>query len=131
MITIHIDRGGTFTDCIAFYQGKEYTLKLLSLDPLYPDAPREGIRRLLELIHQRSYPRSELVPTESIGCIRMATTVATNALLERQGERVALIVTSGFKDALKIGNQARPQIFDLTIESLGVLFESVVEVEER
>ncbi|KAJ0410512.1 hypothetical protein ATCC90586_008319 [Pythium insidiosum] len=117
-----IDRGGTFTDVYAemdvldaagrVVEVKPLVIKLLSEDPdNYPDAPREGIRRVLEQM--------------------TGTTVATNALLERQGERTALVTTKGFKDLLYIGNQSRPKIFDLEIRTPDMLYESVVEVEER
>jgi N-methylhydantoinase A/oxoprolinase/acetone carboxylase beta subunit len=83
-------------------------LKLLSEDPAnYPDAPREGIRRVLERVTGLPHPRNSPVPTARIASIRMGTTVATNALLERKGERVALAVTRGFPDLLHIGNQVR------------------------
>ena len=133
-----IDRGGTFTDVYAICpDGKERVTKLLSVDPSnYPDAPREGIRRILEEVFLRFYlldflsyflciswlllqelgikmPASQPVDTSTIEWIRMGTTVATNALLERKGERMALVITSGFRDLLYIGNQARPKIFDL------------------
>eukprot|EP00201_Polytomella_parva_P000196 CAMPEP_0175040020 /NCGR_PEP_ID=MMETSP0052_2-20121109/991_1 /TAXON_ID=51329 ORGANISM="Polytomella parva, Strain SAG 63-3" /NCGR_SAMPLE_ID=MMETSP0052_2 /ASSEMBLY_ACC=CAM_ASM_000194 /LENGTH=125 /DNA_ID=CAMNT_0016302105 /DNA_START=34 /DNA_END=407 /DNA_ORIENTATION=+ len=114
-----IDRGGTFTDVFAEIKRTDGTstfkvLKLLSEDPAnYPDAPREGIRRVLAETTWRSYPRDEPLDTSLIHSIRMGTTVATNALLERQGEPCALLVTKGFKDLLHIGNQARPKIFDL------------------
>ncbi|XP_064641075.1 5-oxoprolinase-like [Lineus longissimus] len=128
-----IDRGGTFTDVWAKCpDGKTRVLKLLSEDPVnYSDAPREGIRRILEQETGRPFPPSDGVDTSSIGWIRMGTTVATNALLERKGEKMALVITKGFKDLLHIGNQARPNIFDLEIITPDVLYEDVVEVEER
>ena len=108
------------------------TLKLLSEDPAnYESAPREGIRRVLEEVTGKKIPRDAPVPTNQIEWIRMGTTVATNALLERQGARTALVTTRGFKDLLAIGNQARPNIFDLAIEKPGALYETVVEVDER
>ena len=127
-----IDRGGTFTD--VFCQeasGKQHVLKLLSVDPSYKDAPTEGIRRVLELATGKPHPRDALVDTSRIASIRMGTTVATNALLERKGDRCALVTTKGFKDLLHIGNQSRPNIFDLEIKCPGVLYEHVVEVDER
>ena len=127
-----IDRGGTFTD--VFCQeasGKQHVLKLLSLDPSYKDAPTEGIRRVLELATGKPHPRDALVDTSRIASIRMGTTVATNALLERKGDRCALVTTKGFKDLLYIGNQSRPNIFDLEIKCPGVLYEHVIEVDER
>jgi 5-oxoprolinase (ATP-hydrolysing) len=107
-------------------------LKLLSEDPAnYESAPREGIRRILEEVTGDAIPRDAPVPTERIEFIRMGTTVATNALLERDGARSALVVTRGFKDLLEIGNQARPDIFDLKIERPSRLYERVLEVDER
>lgn len=112
-IKIAIDRGGTFTDCIGSYKGKEEIVKLLSVDPNnYDDAPLEGIRRLLEKFTGKKIGRKEKLDTSLIGIsaatadlesIRMGTTVATNALLERKGERTALVITKGFKDLLLIG----------------------------
>ncbi|KAJ3462299.1 hypothetical protein MRS44_007085 [Fusarium solani] len=105
--------------------------KLLSVDPKnYKDAPTEGIRRVLEKFRGTSLPREELVDTWDIESIRMGTTIATNALLERQGERAALLTTKGFRDLLVIGNQARPHIFDLTVRKLENLYETVVEIDE-
>lgn len=128
-----IDRGGTFTDVYARCPGgKERVLKLLSEDPSnYQDAPTEGIRRVIEQETGKSIPQNSSIETNNIGWIRMGTTVATNALLERKGERMALAITKGFKDLLYIGNQARPNIFDLEIVCPDVLYEEVVEVQER
>ena len=134
-----IDRGGTFTDVYAEIPsagsegGRTFVaLKLLSEDGKnYSSAPREGIRRVLERVYGRKISRSEKVPTERIDWIRMGTTVGTNALLERTGARTALVTTKGFGDLLAIGNQARPDIFDLAIERPGSLYERVVEVDER
>lgn len=129
-----IDRGGTFTDIYAEIpdQSDCCVMKLLSVDPSnYDDAPIEGIRRILEEYAGEKIPRDAKIPTEKIGWIRMGTTVATNALLERKGERIALCVTQGFKDLLQIGNQARPNIFDLTVSKPSNLYEEVIEVEER
>uniref|UniRef100_A0A3Q2XXN9 5-oxoprolinase, ATP-hydrolysing n=1 Tax=Hippocampus comes TaxID=109280 RepID=A0A3Q2XXN9_HIPCM len=128
-----IDRGGTFTDVFArLPDGRERVLKLLSRDPQnYDDAPTEGIRRVLEEETGRAFPRDQPVDTSRIGWIRMGTTVATNALLERQGERTALLVTKGFKDLLHIGTQARPKLFDLEVSVPEVLYEEVIEVDER
>eukprot|EP00955_Chlamydomonas_euryale_P017456 186650-Chlamydomonas_euryale.AAC.3 len=96
-------------------------LKLLSVDPAnYKDAPREGIRRVLEEATGVPHPRSAPLDTSRIASIRMGTTVATNALLERQGERCALLVTAGFPDLLHIANQSRPNIFDLEVWTHGV-----------
>ncbi|KAH8820974.1 Hydantoinase B/oxoprolinase-domain-containing protein [Xylogone sp. PMI_703] len=107
-------------------------IKLLSEDPSnYEDAPLEGIRRLMSRFLKREIPRGEPLDTSKIESIRMGTTVATNALLERKGEKIALIVTKGFKDCLEIGNQSRPKIFDLAIKKPDVLYECVVEIDER
>eukprot|EP00956_Cyclotella_meneghiniana_P022660 scaffold43116_cov41-Cyclotella_meneghiniana.AAC.1 len=127
-----IDRGGTFTDIHCHLpSGEEIVSKLLSVDPTnYADAPTEGIRRILDQ-YEGNYPRGLPVRTDVIGSIRMGTTVATNALLEREGERTGLVTTRGFGDLLKIGDQTRPNIFDLTCGGLGVLYEDVVEVDER
>ncbi|XP_057214169.1 5-oxoprolinase isoform X1 [Triplophysa rosa] len=128
-----IDRGGTFTDVFArLPDGRERVLKLLSHDPQnYRDAPTEGIRRVLEEESGRSFPRDQPLDSSLIGWIRMGTTVATNALLERQGERTALVVTRGFRDLLHIGTQARPDLFDLEVRMPELLYEEVIEVEER
>lgn len=129
-----IDRGGTFTDIYAEIPGSSdcCVMKLLSVDPSnYDDAPIEGIRRILEEYTGEKIPRSSKIPTEKIEWIRMGTTVATNALLERKGERIALCVTRGFRDLLQIGNQARPKIFDLTVAKPSNLFEEVIEADER
>jgi len=124
-----IDRGGTFTDVYAEVPDpvRPYrTLKLLSEDPRnYDSAPREGIRRILEEVTGKPIPRDVPVPFEDIESIRMGTTVATNALLERKGARMALLVTRGFRDLLQIGNQSRPRIFDLRVEKPDNLYEQV------
>jgi 5-oxoprolinase (ATP-hydrolysing) len=116
-----IDRGGTFTDIVAYSSdGLQRMLKLLSEDPRhYADAALEGIRRVLA--------------TEggTVAFVRMGTTVATNALLERTGERVALVTTRGFGDTLRIGYQARPEIFSRHIRLPSMLYEAVVELDER
>ncbi|RYP02931.1 hypothetical protein DL764_005508 [Monosporascus ibericus] len=132
-IRIAIDRGGTFTDCVGTQEGKDdVVIKLLSEDPAnYEDAPLEGIRRIMSHFLGREAPRGEALDTSCIESIRMGTTVATNALLERKGERIALVVTRGFRDCLAIGNQSRPRIFDLAIRKPDVLYEEVVEVDER
>lgn len=107
-------------------------IKLLSEDPSnYHDAPLEGIRRLLSKFTGKEIPRGEPLDTSRIESIRMGTTVATNALLERKGEKIAMIVTKGFKDCLEIGNQSRPKIFDLAIRKPEVLYQTVVEIDER
>lgn len=107
-------------------------LKLLSEDPgNYPDAPLEGIRRLLEKMTGASLPRGQPLDTLQIEYLRMGTTVATNALLERKGQRCALVTTAGFGDVLQIGNQSRPHIFDLLIAKPEPLYDAVVEIDER
>ncbi|HKW39442.1 MAG TPA: hydantoinase B/oxoprolinase family protein [Burkholderiales bacterium] len=122
-----IDRGGTFTDVIARRpDGGLAALKLLSEDPgRYRDAAVEGIRRLLGL------EPGAAVPGEQIEVVKMGTTVATNALLERRGERTVLFVTRGFRDALRIAYQNRPRLFDRHIVLPEMLYAKVVEVEER
>jgi len=122
-----IDRGGTFTDIVACKpDGSLITHKLLSENPdCYPDAVIQGIREILNLSpHQ-------LIPSELISEVKMGTTVATNALLERKGDRTLLIITKGFKDALRIGYQNRPDIFARQIILPEMLYEQVIEVEER
>lgn len=131
-IRIAIDRGGTFTDCVASLGDETIIIKLLSEDPSnYEDAPLEGIRRIMEHFLKRDIPRKEALETSEIESIRMGTTVATNALLERKGETIAMVVTKGFKDCLVIGNQSRPKIFDLAIRKPDVLYSEVVEIDER
>ncbi|KAK7419348.1 hypothetical protein QQZ08_010881 [Neonectria magnoliae] len=131
-IRIAIDRGGTFTDCVGESNGEEIIIKLLSEDPAnYKDAPLEGIRRIMSHFLGRDIPRGEALDTSQIDSIRMGTTVATNALLERKGDKIVMVVTKGFKDCLTIGNQSRPKIFDLAIRKPDVLYEKVVEVDER
>jgi 5-oxoprolinase (ATP-hydrolysing) len=122
-----IDRGGTFTDLVARRpDGTLTTHKLLSDNPeAYRDAAVQGIRELLGLAP------GQPIPAERIGAVKMGTTVATNALLERKGERTLLVTTRGFRDALRIGYQARPKIFARHIVKPDMLFERVAEVEER
>lgn len=130
--SIAIDRGGTFTDIIYKYDGKEESFKLLSQDPAnYKDANIEGIRRVLEKITGKSIPRGELLDTAPISSIRLGTTVATNALLERKGAKCALVTTRGFQDLLHIGDQSRPDLFALNIVKPGLLHEAVIEADER
>ena len=132
-IQIAIDRGGTFCDVIAKLKGHEdYVFKLLSVDPLnYKDAPTEGIRRVLEHFNKTTISKDCKLKLDQIQSIRMGTTVATNALLERKGAKVLLVTTKGFKDVLVIGNQTRPDIFDLTAKKLGHLYHKVMEIDER
>ncbi len=122
-----IDRGGTFTDIVARSpRGRLTPHKLLSDNPgAYRDAAVQGIRDILEL------PPGSPVPVERISSIKMGTTVATNALLERRGDRTLLVTTRGFRDALAIGNQARPGIFAQEIVKPELLHERVVEIDER
>ena len=122
-----IDRGGTFTDIVARRpDGRLVTHKLLSENPdRYTDAPLQGIRDLLGVAPDQP------LPTEQIAVIKMGTTVATNALLERKGDRTVLLITQGFRDALRIGYQNRPKIFARQIELPEMLYEQVIEVEER
>lgn len=97
----------------------------------YADAPTEGIRRILNMKAAKPIERGQIIPTNCINSIRMGTTVATNALLERKGDNVALLITAGLKDALKIANQSRPNIFDLKIEKPQPVYKTVLEIEER
>ncbi|RZV39536.1 MAG: 5-oxoprolinase, partial [Acidimicrobiales bacterium] len=122
-----IDRGGTFTDVVAIDpHGQIGTQKLLSSNPeQYADAAIEGIRRFLDV--ERGTP----IPSEKIEHVKMGTTVATNALLERKGERTVLAITAGLRDTLEIGYQAREDIFALKIEKQAPLYERVIEIEER
>ncbi|WVQ73617.1 hypothetical protein IAR50_003197 [Cryptococcus sp. DSM 104548] len=159
-VRVAIDRGGTFTDLWAYIpahlyeppvpidllgnadilargraEGVEITYKLLSVDPAnYDDSCSEGIRRLLQIVHKKALPKNAQLDTSVIESVRMGTTVATNALLERKGARFAVVVTKGFRDLLKIGDQTRPDLFDLSISGKAdVLYrpEDVVEAEER
>jgi 5-oxoprolinase (ATP-hydrolysing) len=121
-----VDRGGTFTDVIGRDpRGRLHPMKLLSESPAYADAAVEAIRRLLALASD------EAIPAGAIGAVKMGTTVATNALLERRGERTLLVTTRGFRDALEIGYQARPRIFARNIIKPEQLYSSVVEIDER
>ena len=133
-IRIAIDRGGTFTDAWAEVPGraKHIVFKILSVCPdEYDDAPTECIRQILEIASGTSISKGSLLELDSIESIRMGTTVATNALLERKGDRVAFLATKGFRDCLAIGNQTRPDLFDLSVRRLEQLYERVVEVDER
>lgn len=122
-----VDRGGTFTDIVAKTPaGALVTHKLLSDNPeQYPDAALAGIRYLLGI------DSDQLIPTELIAAVKMGTTVATNALLERKGDDTVLFITAGFKDALQIGYQARPQLFTRHIVKPELLYGQVIEVQER
>ena len=134
MSTVHpgrwqfwIDRGGTFTDVVARRpDGSIATHKLLSENPeRYPDAAIAAIRHFLEV------KPGEPIPVERIEAVKMGTTVATNALLERKGEATVLFITRGFRDQLRIAYQNRPRIFDRHIRLPELLYRKVVEVEER
>ncbi|KAK0469551.1 Hydantoinase B/oxoprolinase-domain-containing protein [Desarmillaria tabescens] len=133
LVRIAIDRGGTFTDVYCAQTGRpDIVLKLLSVDPHnYPDAPAEGIRLVLELTSGQSIPKGSKLKLDRVESIRMGTTVATNALLERKGARCALLTTEGHKDVLRIGQQARPNIFDLSAKKLSSLYDKVIEIAER
>ncbi|WP_372658733.1 hydantoinase B/oxoprolinase family protein [Hydrogenophaga sp.] len=122
-----IDRGGTFTDVVAKRpDGSLITHKLLSENPeQYKDAAVAGIRHLLDL-----HP-GEAVTPERVACVKMGTTVATNALLERKGEPTLLVTTQGFRDALRIGYQNRPRLFDRHIVLPELLYNRVIEAQER
>jgi 5-oxoprolinase (ATP-hydrolysing) len=121
-----IDRGGTFTDVVARRpDGALLTHKLLSESPRYRDAALAGIRAILKLAPD------EPLPADQIDAVKMGTTVATNALLERKGDRTLLAITRGFGDALRIGDQKRPRIFARHIVLPSQLYERVVEVDER
>ncbi|HEV7432877.1 MAG TPA: hydantoinase/oxoprolinase family protein, partial [Steroidobacteraceae bacterium] len=122
-----IDRGGTFTDIVALRpDGRLVTHKLLSDHPeRYADAAVQGIRDLLGLRDE------EQLPADRIKVVKLGTTVATNALLERKGEPTLLVTTAGFADALKIGYQNRPHLFALKIERPPAVYADVIEVRER
>ncbi|MCZ6589216.1 MAG: hydantoinase B/oxoprolinase family protein [Alphaproteobacteria bacterium] len=122
-----IDRGGTFTDIVARRpDGSLATHKLLSENPEhYRDAAVQGIREVLGVA------AGAPIPSAQIDVVKMGTTVATNALLERKGDRTVLAITRGFRDALRIGYQARPRLFDRHIVLPELLYESVVEIDER
>lgn len=122
-----IDRGGTFSDVVGRgSDGPLVTLKILFENPgKYVDAAVEGIRRLLGL------GTGEAVPCERVECVRMGTTVATNALLERKGEPTLLVTTAGFRDALRIGYRERPRLFDRETVLAELLYSEVLEAQER
>lgn len=122
-----IDRGGTFTDIVARRpEGRLLTHKLLSENPeRYADAAVQGIRDMLGVA-----PGAP-IPPDTIGAVRMGTTVATNALLERKGEPTLLLITRGLRDLLRIGYQNRPRLFDLKIVLPDLLYDDVIEVDER
>jgi len=122
-----IDRGGTFTDIVGRDpSGILHTCKLLSENPeQYTDAAVRGVRDLLNL------KSNDPIPPDTIEAVKMGTTVATNALLERKGDRTLLLITRGFADLLRIGYQTRPTLFDLNVVLPELLYERVIEVDER
>ena len=122
----YVDRGGTFTDVVAQApDGRLSSLKLLSESDRYDDAALEGVRRFLNV------PTNADIPPASLVELRVGTTVATNALLERRGERVLLVTTRGFRDQLRVGYQNRPKLFALRIDLPQPLYERVIEADER
>ena len=122
-----IDRGGTFTDIVARTpDGDLKTHKILSEKPeSYKDAAVQGVREIMKL------SKDDAIPDNAIRAIKMGTTVATNALLERKGERTILLITRGFKDLLRIGYQNRPDLFALNIQLPDLLYSDVIEIDER
>src|SRR5712672_3372023 len=122
-----VDRGGTFTDVVARKPDGILTAhKLLSSNPAaYRDAAVAGIRHLLGVAP------GEPLPADQIAEVRLGTTVATNALLERKGEPTVLVITKGFADALRIAYQNRPRIFDRRILLPEVLYDRVIAADER
>lgn len=122
-----VDRGGTFTDVVGcFPSGEIRKHKLLSENPEhYPDAAVEGIRVLLGL------SREQPIPPGVLDSVKMGTTVATNALLERKGEPTVLVTTAGFEDQLRIGYQNRPNLFDLHVRVPAMLYSQVIGADER
>ncbi|MCH7487736.1 MAG: hypothetical protein IIC04_12210, partial [Proteobacteria bacterium] len=122
-----IDRGGTFTDVVGRAEDGSLTAhKLLSENPgHYEDAALQGIRDILGVA------AGEPIPGEAIEVVKMGTTVATNALLERTGEDTVLVITKGFGDALRIGYQNRPRLFDLHIRLPDMLYDRIVEVDAQ
>lgn len=121
-----VDKGGTFTDVIGLDPyGNYHTLKLLSNSQKYKDPSVEGIRKILGLKDKQ--PLSK----EKIEATRFGTTATTNALLERKGGKVTLLITKGFSDLLEIGFQSRPEIFNLCIKKPATIYSSIIEVDER
>ncbi|MED6306105.1 MAG: hydantoinase/oxoprolinase family protein, partial [Candidatus Thermoplasmatota archaeon] len=121
-----VDRGGTFTDIIGIDpSNKIHTSKILSDSSAYLDPVVAGVRQILNV------RGNDKIPLHKIERIRIGTTVATNALLERKGSKTALLITHGFGDLLEIGNQARPELFDLSIIKPDQLYHSVSEIHER
>ena len=122
-----VDRGGTFTDLVARTpDGNLLTHKLLSENPeAYEDAALQGMRDLMHIA------KDAPLPADAIDAVKMGTTVATNALLERKGDKTLLVVTKGFRDQLRIAYQARPRLFDKEIILPEMLYERIEEVIER
>jgi 5-oxoprolinase (ATP-hydrolysing) len=122
-----IDRGGTFTDIVGRKPDGSIVIdKLLSENSShYKDAAVAGIKKLLNL------SQNERIPVDKISSVKMGTTVATNALLERKGDKTLLLITKGFGDLLRIGYQNRPLLFDLNIKLPELLYDRVFEVSER
>ena len=121
-----IDRGGTFTDVVGHApDGQIHTIKLPSSSPAYADAAVEAMRRLLGVAANAPFP------AQATGAVKIGTTVATNALLERKGARTLLVTTAGFADLLEIGDQTRPDLFALDIVKPPALHAGVVEADER
>ena len=121
-----IDRGGTFTDFLAYdKKGQLHTLKVLSRSSHYNDAISHGIRQLMRI------PSQAKINIDDIETIRLGTTITTNAFLERKGAKVLFITTSGFKNALEIGFQNRIDIFATKVEKPQLLYASAIEVNER
>ena len=122
-----IDRGGTFTDIVGKKpDGSLVTHKLLSENPeQYRDAAVAGIRHLLGL------KAGEAISADVVDCVKMGTTVATNALLERKGEPTLLVTTKGFRDALRLAYQNRPRLFDRNVVLPELLYSAVIEAHER
>ena len=121
-----IDRGGTFTDVIALApDGRELTAKRLSVSPAYADAGVAAMRELMDVAPGDPFPAGD------VAAIKLGTTVATNALLERKGARTLFLTTLGFADALAIGDQTRPSLFALSIEKPAPLYAGVIVAEER
>ena len=122
-----IDRGGTFTDVVGCApDGRLHVRKLLSENPAaYADAAVAGVRAILGLAPGAA------IPPGAVASVKMGSTVATNALLERKGARTLLLTTRGFRDALEIGNQARADIFARRIVKPEQLYAGVIEIDER
>ena len=124
--TFWIDRGGTFTDVIGTCEGHgEVTMKLPSASPAYADAAVEAMRRIMEVVEDAVFP------ADQVAAIKMGTTVATNALLERKGAKTLFVTTAGFGDAILLGDQTRPHLFALNISRPSPLYSGVIEVNER